>query len=257
MMVTMDDARETLAELTSLLGDELGERLDGLYLFGSLPAGSFHPGKSDLDLFAVVGREICEGDGFDSLALLHSTFVSEHPNWTERIEVGYISRAVLQSFAGVPSGRIAALSPGEPFHLRDVGTGWLLNWYSVCTEGETLVGPEPLALGPAVSPSAFKEAVAVQLAQWKDIVRTPSVGYVPAQQGYIIVTLCRALYSLATGQQTSKEGAVRWAAEQFPAWASFVNDGLAQYRADVTEAHQAVINFVDFAVEQSSLPGNG
>jgi hypothetical protein len=247
----MDNPRETLAELTSLLMRELGDGLIALYLFGSLAAGTFHDGKSDLDMFAVIAREIEEGEQFDALASLHAAFVSAHPTWTERIEVGYVSHPVLQSFTEVPSGRIAAISPGEPLHLREVGTGWLLNWYSVCTQGEILAGPPPLAVGPVVSASTFKRAVAAQVDEWKDIVRTPSVGYVPAQQGYIVVTLCRALYTLATGKQTSKEAAVAWAAEQYPAWATFVKEGLAWYRADVTEAHRAVIEFADFAVEQT------
>ena len=101
----MDNPRETLAELTSLLMKELGDRLIGLYLFGSLASGAFHDGKSDLDLFAVITREVEEGDQFDALASLHTAFVSAHPTWTERIEVGYVSHAVLQSFTEVPSGR--------------------------------------------------------------------------------------------------------------------------------------------------------
>jgi hypothetical protein len=252
----MDNPRAALAELASLLIGGLGDRLVGLYLFGSLAAGTFHEGKSDLDVFAVIAREIEEGEQFDALASLHTAFVSAHPAWAERIEVGYVSRAVLQSFAEVPAGRIAAISPGEPFHLREVGTGWLLNWYSVCTQGETLTGPPPLEVGPVVSAGTFKEAVAAQLGEWKDIVRTPSVGYVPAQQGYIVVTLCRALYTLATGAQISKEAAVAWTAERHPEWASFVNEGLARYRADVTEAHRAVIEFVDFAAECARDPGD-
>ncbi len=110
----MDNPRETLAELTSLLMKELGDRLIGLYLFGSLASGTFHDFKSDLDLFAVIAREIEEGDQFDALASLHTAFVSAHPTWAERIEVGYVSHAVLQSFIEIPSGRIAAISPGEP-----------------------------------------------------------------------------------------------------------------------------------------------
>jgi hypothetical protein len=89
------------------------------------------------------------------------------------------------------------------------------------------------------------------MAGLQEAVRAPSVAYVPAQQGYIVATLCRALYALETGEQTSKEAAVAWAAERFPEWGSFVNDSLARYRADVSEAHQAVIRFTDFA---ASLP---
>ena len=66
-----------------------------------------------------------------------------------------------------------------------------------------------------------------------------------------MVTICRALYALSTGEQTSKEEAVAWTAERFPAWSDFVNDALAQYRADLTEQHAATVAFVDHAVTEA------
>ena len=81
--------------------------------------------------------------------------------------------------------------------------------------------------------------------------RAPWVAYVPAHQGYIVVTICRALYALSTGEQTSKEEAVAWAAERFPAWSDFVSDALAQYRADLTEQHMATVAFVDYAASEA------
>ena len=41
--------RATLGQLTRLIESHLGSNLLGLYLFGSLAAGGFYPGKSDLD----------------------------------------------------------------------------------------------------------------------------------------------------------------------------------------------------------------
>jgi predicted nucleotidyltransferase len=50
------DARETLKQLTSAIESHFGSDLLGLYLFGSLAAGAFYPGKSDLDLMAIRRR---------------------------------------------------------------------------------------------------------------------------------------------------------------------------------------------------------
>jgi hypothetical protein len=244
----VEDPRAVLAELVSRLKLALGENLLGLYLFGSLAAGWFQPGRSDLDLLAVLEADVEPGEQSEALAALHAVFVADHPQWAERVEVMYVSRAVLQTFAGTPTGRIARISPGEPFNLRQLDTGWLLDWHSVCTQGETLVGPSPLELGPPVDGAAFRRGIVAQLADLQEAVRAPSVAYVPAQQGYIVVTLCRALYALETGEQTSKEAAVAWAAARFPEWARFVNDSLDRYWADVSEAHRAVIRFTDFAV---------
>ena len=113
-------ARETLKQLTSALHNHLGSDLHGLYLFGSLAAGAFYPGKSDLDLMAIVAAEVEEGQQLESLRSLHDAFVSERPAWVERVEVAYVDRGVLRTFGDRPSGRIAVINPGEPLHIRDV-----------------------------------------------------------------------------------------------------------------------------------------
>jgi hypothetical protein len=243
------EPRAAVDELTRLLADHLGDRLLGLYLFGSLAAGGFYPGKSDVDLFAVLDAEV---DGLGTLEALHAGFVERHPEWTERVEVGYVPQAVLQTLGGEPHGRIAVISPGEPLNVKDAESDWTLNWHAVCTRGETLLGPPPLELGPAVAPHAFRRAVESLLAYWQTAVRAPSVAYVPAHQGYIVVTLCRALFALETGEQATKEEAAFWAAERYPEWASFIGESLAAYRADVQPAHERTIGFVDYAVAEAA-----
>jgi predicted nucleotidyltransferase len=240
------ESREALAVITSLLVERLGPRLRGLYLFGSLASGSFQPGKSDIDLFAVVDSDI-EARELDALELLHASFVSRYPEWHERVEVGYVSCAVLQSFATAPRGRVAVISPGEPLNVKDVGYEWALDWHDVCHGGETLVGPPPNELGPPITSRMLRHATEALLQEWTTAVRAPWVAYVPAHQGYIVVTVCRALNTLASGERVSKEDAVAWAVGEYPEWASFIEEALAVYRADRSEPHNATIRFVDYA----------
>jgi predicted nucleotidyltransferase len=246
----VSEARDTLRQLTQAIERHLGSRLLGLYLFGSLAVGGFYPGKSDLDLFAILETDVEEGAQLEALKDVHDRFVSERPAWVERIEVSYVSRSVLQTLAGRPGGRIAVISPGEPLHVRDVGFDSTIDWYGVCAKGETLCGPAPLELGPAVSPDAFKRAVEAQLREWPARARAPWVAYVPAHQGYVVVTLCRALYALDTGEQATKEEAVAWAAATFPEWSTFIEDALAEYRADVQPAHAELVAFTDEMVSR-------
>ena len=244
----MDEPRQRVADLAALLRAEFGTSLLGLYLFGSLPAGHFVEGRSDLDLLAVLESDV-DQSRLSALEALHSDFAASHPDWLERVEVGYVSRDVLQTLGGRPAGTIAVISPGEALNIKEVDWSWVLNWYSVCTSGEVLCGPPPSELGPAVSVAAYKAGVAAQLAAWREAVRAPWIGYVPAQQGYIVVTICRALYGLETGELTSKEAAAAWAANEFPEWSSFIHHALAAHRADPREPHAATVRFVDFAVE--------
>src|SRR4051794_35287629 len=247
----MPAPRDTLEQLTQALEGHLGSNLLGLYLFGSLAAGGFYSGKSDLDLIAIVDAAIEEGEQLEALRRLHDAFVSERPTWVERIEVAYVSREGLQTFGGRPTGTTAVISPGEPLHIRAVGFEATLNWDSACNDGETLLGPPPLELGPLVTRGARGHAVEELLGEWRSRVREPSIAYVPAAQGYIVVTLCRALYTLATGEQATKEAAAAWAAARYPDWASFIDESLARLRADVHEAHDAVIAFTDYAIAEA------
>jgi predicted nucleotidyltransferase len=250
-----EDVRGTLDELATEIRTHLGRRLLGLYVFGSLAAGGFHEGRSDLDLVAVLDSDVADGADLDSLRALHDAFEAARPEWRDRVEVLYVSHAVLGSFASVPSGSVARVSPGEPLHQRDLGgdISWLLDWHGVVTGGETLFGPPPLTLGPDVSNERFRAAVVSQLKELRDVARHKDVAYVPVHQGYIVATVCRALYSLETGRQTSKSDAVEWAADRFPEQAEFIVEHYAAYRADVWAAQRRVIEFVDAAVERAEV----
>jgi hypothetical protein len=214
-------------------------------------AGGFVDGRSDVDLLAVVEEDVDE-DRLERLRMLHSEFVERHPEWVERVEVAYVARRVLRTLGDAPAGALAVVSPGEPLHVKPVDLGWTVNWYSVVTQSEVIVGSPPLDLGPAVSERTFRRAVAAQLTRWKNEVRAPSVAYVPVHRGYIVVTICRALYALAHGRQASKDEAVAWVAERSPEWSALVHDALAHHRADVGESHREAIRFVDHACAEAS-----
>jgi predicted nucleotidyltransferase len=243
-----EDPRAALTALAADIKEHFGERLLGLYVFGSLVTGDFYPGRSDLDLITVLDRDVAEGADLAALRDLHERFERDRPEWRDRIEVLYIGRDVLATFAAAPTGTVARISPGEPLHLRELegNVGWLLDWHGVLT-GETLFAPAPPSIGPDVSDARFRDAVRSQLREMAETARQPSVAYVPAHQGYIVATVCRALYSLATGQQTSKERAVAWLAQRRPDLADFLWSSYRAYRADVRASHERLIAFVDDA----------
>jgi tRNA nucleotidyltransferase (CCA-adding enzyme) len=119
----MREARQCVADLSVLLQQHFNDDLLGLCLYGSLAAGGFIDGRSDLDLFAVVENEV-DDDRVEELRTLHADYVACHPEWEERVEVAYVSRSVVSTFGGLPAGRIAVISPGEPLHLKDIDKGW-------------------------------------------------------------------------------------------------------------------------------------
>ena len=127
--------------------------------------------------------------------------------------------------------------------------GWLLDWHGVMQQGETLFGPPPETLGPAVDKERFRAAVMSQLREMRELARRNNVAYVPAQQGYIVATVSRALYTLATGRSNvqGERDRVGWPPD-VPISADFLRSSYAAYRADVRGPHERLIAFVDEAV---------
>jgi aminoglycoside adenylyltransferase-like protein len=240
----MDDPRQVVRELTNTIDRTLGDSLVGVYLFGSIPAGGYYAGRSDIDLMAVVSDDISE-QGLSRLNDMHAAFVSDHPDWDNRIEVGYVSTTVLRTLSGDPKGTIAVTSPGEPLHITEAGDGWVLNWHSVLAAGETILGPDPLSVGAPVSQEVFRRVLLRQIERWQNEVRERWIAHSRSYQGYILLAVCRALYGLETGGTTTKEGAATWAETRFPEWADFIADALVWHRSDLTEPHATTVRFVD------------
>ena len=118
----MGSERTTVgALLEALVADihaTLGDDLVGIYLYGSYVSGGFDPSVSDLDLVAITSREADLLD-LGRLGAMHAAFADRNPEWNDRIETVYIGREALGSFR-TSRCRLAVISPGEPFHEREV-----------------------------------------------------------------------------------------------------------------------------------------
>ena len=236
-----------------LLGmqDILGPKLVGVYLFGSLVTGDFDSDISDIDLLTVTSSDL-EDKEFNALHAMHTDFASQHKEWDGRIEVSYLSVHALKTYKK-QSSRIANISPGKPFHTLDAGIDWLMNWHTVREKGTALFGPSPKTL---IAPSSKEEYVqAVKQHALRRDMWTPRASTHRSYHAYTILTLCRAMYTLAKGEITSKKQAALWVAQEFPTWSSLIHNALLwrqAYRDDNVD-HDATrpetLHFVNFAID--------
>lgn len=205
-----------LEELASDLQDAHGDDLIGIYVYGSYVSGGFDPGVSDLDLVTVTSRDADQLD-LAGLGGTHVAFAARHPEWDDRIETVYVGLDTLRSFR-TSRGRLAVISPGEPFHLRDDPVvAWVQNWYLVRETGVALFGPPATSVVPSVSWPEFVDAsrrYAAEIAA-KDLDDSS-----PGHLAFIILTMCRARRAVETGTYGSKQEAAAWARERDPdrAW---------------------------------------
>lgn len=206
-----------LNELRSNIRQILGPKLLGLYLYGSLVTGDFDHTHSDLDLLAVLRSELSEEE-FARLNAMHGAFVAAHSDWEERVEIAYLTEGALRTFR-TQSNPIAIISPGEPFHFKEAGKDWLINWWIVRRQGVALYGPPASAVIGPIGDDEFLQAVRTQVAEWRTYVYEAQRR---KSQAYAILTLCRALYAYQNREQVSKREAAEWAADYFPQWGPLI-----------------------------------
>jgi len=205
-----------LEELVADIRAGLGDDLVAIYVFGSYVAGDFEPGVSDLDLVAVSTRQLHEPE-LMTLDRMHMSFAGRHPEWSDRIEVVYIGVDALRSFR-TSRGRLAVISPDEPFHLRDERPAeWIQNWFLVRETGVALFGPVATSLIPAI---AWPEFVSAIRRYAREVAARSLDDVSPGQLAYNVLTICRALRAVETDTLSSKREAAAWVQEWDPdrAW---------------------------------------
>lgn len=248
---------ELLDTLLHRIQTILGDKLVGLYLYGSLVAGDFDMGISDIDLVSVTLSEIDENE-FDQLDRMHQDFVSQNETWKDRLEIAYVSMAALKTYRQHASN-IAVISPGEPFHVKEAGKDWLLNWYVVRENGVTLFGPPPETIIDPITKEVYTQAVKDQAREWREWMER---GRTRPSQAYVILTMCRALYAYRNGEQASKKQAALWAQKELPQWAPLIGNALAWREAwqeeieDPEATFPETRRFVHFIIDKiTATPG--
>ena len=211
-----------LETLLSGMQSILGEKLVAVYLYGSLVTGDFDTETSDIDLLTATKSDIDDKE-FDALHTMHTDFASKHKEWEGRIEVAYLSVTALKTYK-TQSSKIAVISPGEPFHIKDAGIDWLINWYTVREKGITLFGPPPETLIAPIAKEEYIHAAREHAQKRREWMLHISKGR--PSQAYAILTMCRAMYTLEKGEITSKKQAARWAEKEFPAWSPLIQNAL-------------------------------
>src|SRR5689334_22278437 len=89
------DINALLDLLLSRMQMILGNKLIGLYVFGSLVVGDFDYDSSDIDLIAATSTELDEAE-LERLKMMHQEIALQEKLWDDRLEVAYISIGALR-----------------------------------------------------------------------------------------------------------------------------------------------------------------
>ncbi len=243
------DVNAILSELQTHMQRILGPHLVALYLDGSLANGDFDE-SSDIDFVAVTDEDI-SAETFETLRLMHAQMNAGPSPWAIQLEGTYLSAQALRRYdpthARHPN---IERGLGEALKWVQHGPWWLPHLAIVREKGIVLLGLPPHTLIDPVSPNALRSAMRDTLAEWGRAAPGPinSRGY----QSYIVLTLCRVLYTLQHGRVVSKKIAAQWAQTSLDkAWAGLIErawEGRLNYNAqldpnDVVQTLKMVAHF--------------
>jgi hypothetical protein len=231
------DVNGVLAELLHETRSVLGAALVGIYLTGSLALGDFDPQSSDLDVIVVTAHALDESK-IAALQQWHARFAAGPSPWAGRIEIVYVPQAVLAApldiYAPNAQARYPQVEKERGFFVDHLEEGWLVHCYTVREHGVVVAGPDPRTLIPPVNPAALRRTVAQVPAMWlHDAQHDPTwldwVG-VHQHQAFVVLTLCRCLYTLDTGGVASKAAAAHWAQQTLDArWEGLIARALGKH----------------------------
>jgi hypothetical protein len=220
----------------------LGGRFVGLYLYGSLAAGDFSPDRSDIDFVVVTDGELSRVH-LSALTEMHDHFASSDSPWATEVDGSYIPRDALRRHDPGRAGHPHVERGVGKLRVEHFGPDWVIQRHVLREHGVVLAGPAPRTLIDTVGPDDIRRAVrALALDVWAPLGEDPVelAHWHWGAQVYTILTMCRMLHTLETGEVVSKQAAARWARSALgPPWASLIDRALAWKKTDPRDAAAA------------------
>ncbi len=245
------DINAILSTLTHGLMNLLGDQLVGFYLTGSLTYGDFDRGSSDIDVIAVLTQPLIDSQ-LKHVAALHEKIGEQFPEWAKRIEVNYVTKAMLSNV--LPPKEFRPYFNSGKFWNFQYGNEWLLNLHVLRERGITLVGLDLKELLSPIGIEAVREASKRDLhADWEPKLTDEHPFESPGHdmshlQTYALLTMCRILFRAKNDGVASKRAASGWAKRVYPRWRPLIEKAEDWQHGQEMNDAQAVLDFIRFTL---------
>lgn len=248
------EVNEVVNELFNAAKGILDGQFVGLYLFGSLTTGTFDS-ASDVDILFVT-QEIVSSELFEALKNMHVRIADMDAWCATQLEVSYIPQKSVRRFD--PNDKLFPRldrGRGESLYWMSHDSDWVVQRHLVREKGIIVEGPSPKVLIDPISPDELREAMRPVLWDWlAHMPEHPEQVTHRGYQSYIVLTVCRVLFTLQHGEVTSKPEAADWAKEALDkhwtplierAWVSRQHAGM---EADPDELNETM-EFIRYALK--------
>jgi len=243
------DINELLCFASDAISNILKDTIIGFYLTGSLTYNDFIPGRSDIDLVVIVRNPLSKSR-ISRVEQFHLDIEQRYPQWAERIECSYLPVTELKHILPPETPR-PYMGGGKFYAKAPYGNEWIINQYFLYKNGIALIGPEFKTLGDRVNIDDVRKACAADLfTEWAPKINDPDWLENSHYQSYLVLNLCRILYTIIRGDAVSKTASAKWVQTEFPEWAGLVTTAMDwNYNLKIDEKEKAIA-FLKFSIEK-------
>ncbi len=244
------DINELLLLTKSALQDILDKNLVNLYLFGSLSYGDFNPNSSDIDLVVITNDPLNQHE-LNLVKQLHRQLQEHDPKWGDRMECSYTPIQMLQNILPPQKPR-PYYGCGIFYDEAPYGNEWIINNYLLYQHGIALIGPDFKTLIPSIEMQEVQKACVRDLFQeWEpkitDIEWLDNSHY----QSYLVMNLCRILYTVLCGVAGTKKEAADWAKNEFGLhWHNLIETAENWQYGKTMSLRNEVVDFIKFTIDK-------
>jgi hypothetical protein len=231
---------------------ELGKNLIGFYLFGSLASGGFDEITSDID-FVVVIKNSLSNEEVIRLKTLNDHIQTTHVKLAKKLEGSFIP---LDDFKNSDSTKkYLSINTGGKLEMDAKDINAPIQKHLIREEGIVLYGISPKSFIKPVTSDQLKQATLKILNNWwKPQLTDPHRLQSREYQAYAVLTMCRMLYTLQTGEITSKPYAAYWSKKFLDnKWIGLINRALSWGNEDGINDFSLTLEFIDFVIQKYVL----
>ncbi len=243
------DINEVLSSLSQGFADIFTGKLVGVYLFGSLSYGDFNPESSDLDLVTILNNPASQKE-LELIKQLHIQVGMKNEKWANRLECSYIPADMLQNTLP-PKLTRPYFGEGSFYPEAHYGNEWIINLYLLYKHGIALLGPDFKELVSPIPVIEVQKACIRDLFQeWEPKITDPTWLNNSHYQSYIILNLCRILYTVMCNSMGSKKVSARWVKNGFGEWSNLIQTAENWQYGTEMNLREETIEFIKFIVNK-------
>jgi predicted nucleotidyltransferase len=242
------DINLALNQVLSNMQTILGEQLIALYLGGSLALGDFDPQRSDIDFVAVTADEL-PPQTIDALAEMHRRLWQTEAKWAKKLDGSYVPRQIIRRWSS--DHPPCPFVEGDKFYVTNQGSA-VIQRHIIRQYGVVVAGPSPYTLIDPVDADELQTVLWDMLEKWwRPLLNDPDWLQQSQKQPFAVLTMCRALYTLAHGVVASKPVAARWGQQTLgEEWTELIDWALTWPHESESNHLAATINLIDYTLEQ-------